>query len=265
MNQYSAPCVPLRQQPPSAPYVKVLLNLWVVQLLEQSHLVLSTPEKWDFLSRRWKTRKVLQNIRLLLVDDLHLLNSPIGSTLEVCLSRMRYISAQLPQPTRIVAVANSLSNAKDVAEWLGVSTSGILHVVHMNEITWSWAATFVFSFILMPILFVSLFFVGLFNFHPSVRTVPLEISLHGFDLYNRESRLLAMSRAVHQAIKLYTAPSSDEGRGRSSRKLKNVLVFCSDRKQCRLAAIDLLLQAAADDQPKKFLHVSGMPAAETCA
>lgn len=97
---------------------------------------------------------------------------------------------------------------------------------------------------------------GLFNFHPSVRTVPLEISLHGFDVYNREARLLAMSRAVHQAIKLYTAPT-DDSRSRSSRKLKNVLVFCSDRKQCRLTAIDLLLQTAADDQPKKYLHVSG--------
>ncbi|XP_026190378.1 U5 small nuclear ribonucleoprotein 200 kDa helicase [Cyclospora cayetanensis] len=191
-----------------------------LKLLEQSHIVLSTPDKWDFLSRRWKTRKVLQSIRLLVVDDLHLLNSPVGSTLEVCLSRMRYISAQLPQPVRIVACANSLSNAKDVADWLGVSAS------------------------------------GLFNFHPSVRTVPLEISLHGFDVYNREARLLAMSRAVHQAIKLYTAPSADDSRSRSSRKLKNVLVFCSDRKQCRLTAIDLLLQTAADDQPKKYLHVS---------
>ncbi|CDJ40308.1 sec63 domain-containing DEAD/DEAH box helicase, putative [Eimeria tenella] len=190
-----------------------------LKILEQSHIVLSTPDKWDFLSRRWKTRKVLQSIRLLVVDDLHLLNSPVGSTLEVCLSRMRYISAQLPQPVRIVACANSLSNAKDVADWLGVSAT------------------------------------GLFNFHPSVRTVPLEISLHGFDVYNREARLLAMSRAVHQAIKLYTAPSEDS-RSRSSRKLKNVLVFCSDRKQCRLTAIDLLLQTAADDQPKKYLHVS---------
>ncbi|KAL8442387.1 hypothetical protein Emed_007299 [Eimeria media] len=156
-----------------------------LKLLEQSHIILSTPDKWDFLSRRWKTRKVLQSVRLFLVDDLHLLNSPAGSTLEVCLSRMRYISAQLPQPVRIVACANSLSNAKDVADWLGVSAS------------------------------------GLFNFHPSVRTVPLEISLHGFDVYNREARLLAMSRAVHQAIKLYTAPSADESRSRSSRKLKN--------------------------------------------
>lgn len=96
------------------------------QLLENSHIVLSTPDKWDFLSRRWKTRKVLQSVRLFLVDDLHLLNSPMGSTLEVCLSRMRYISAQLPQPVRIVACANSLSNAKDVADWLGVSASGKL-------------------------------------------------------------------------------------------------------------------------------------------
>ncbi|CDJ36578.1 uncharacterized protein EMH_0090950 [Eimeria mitis] len=94
-----------------------------LKILEQSHIVVSTPDKWDFLSRRWKTRKVLQSIRLLVVDDLHLLNSPVGSTLEVCLSRMRYISAQLPQPVRIVACANSLSNAKDVADWLGVSAT----------------------------------------------------------------------------------------------------------------------------------------------
>ncbi|PFH35874.1 putative activating signal cointegrator 1 complex subunit 3 family 1 ASCC3L1 [Besnoitia besnoiti] len=189
-----------------------------IKLLEQSQLVLATPEKWDFVSRRWKTRKVLQSIRLLLVDDLHLLNSPVGSTLEICLSRTRYISAQLQRPIRIVAMANSLANAKDVGDWLGVSSS------------------------------------GLFNFHPSVRTVPLEISLHGFDVYHREARLLAMNRAVYQAIKLYTA-TTDEDRS-SSRKLKNVIVFCSDRRHCRLTAIDLLLQAAADDDPKKFLHVS---------
>ncbi|CBZ54476.1 RNA helicase-related protein required for pre-mRNA splicing, related [Neospora caninum Liverpool] len=192
-----------------------------MKLLEQSQLVLATPEKWDFVSRRWKTRKVLQSIRLLLVDDLHLLNSPVGSTLEICLSRTRYISAQLQRPIRIVAMANSLANAKDVGDWLGVSSS------------------------------------GLFNFHPSVRTVPLEISLHGFDVYHREARLLAMSKAVYQAVKLYTSNREDERSGSlSSRKLKNVIVFCSDRRHCRLTAIDLLLQAAADDDPKKFLHVS---------
>ncbi|KFG53867.1 putative activating signal cointegrator 1 complex subunit 3 family 1 ASCC3L1, partial [Toxoplasma gondii TgCatPRC2] len=92
----------------------------------------------------------------------------------------------------------------------------------------------------------------LFNFHPSVRTVPLEISLHGFDVYHREARLLAMSKAVYQAVKLYTR---DDDRS-TLKKLKNVIVFCSDRRHCRLTAIDLLLQAAADDDPKKFLHVS---------
>ncbi|KFG57293.1 putative activating signal cointegrator 1 complex subunit 3 family 1 ASCC3L1, partial [Toxoplasma gondii RUB] len=94
-----------------------------MKLVEQSQLILATPENWDFVSRRWKTRKALQSIRLLLVDDLHLLNSPVGSTLEICLSRTRYISAQLQRPIRIVAMANSLANAKDVGDWLGVSSS----------------------------------------------------------------------------------------------------------------------------------------------
>eukprot|EP00922_Rhytidocystis_sp_ex-Travisia-forbesii_P046831 GHVS01069806.1.p1 GENE.GHVS01069806.1~~GHVS01069806.1.p1 ORF type:complete len:2164 (-),score=326.56 GHVS01069806.1:2269-8760(-) len=178
-----------------------------LKTLERSNIVLSTPDKWDFVSRRWKTRKVLQQISLFIVDELELLDSEtMGATLEVCVSRMRYISAQLVQPIRAVGLACSLANAKDVGDWLGAPTN------------------------------------GLFNFHPNMRPVPLEISIHGFDLSHRESRLLAMSKPVYQAIK-HHAPDEP------------AIIFVSDRKQCRLTAMDILLQAAADRTPKRFLHV----------
>jgi len=48
---------------------------------------------------------------------------------------------------------------------------------------------------------------------------------------------------VYQSIKHYSPE-------------KPVVVFVPDRKQCRSTAIDLLLHAAADDKPKRFLHVS---------
>lgn len=72
-------------------------------------------------------------------------NVPIFSrsqpVLEVICSRMRYISSQIDRPIRIVALSSSLSNAKDVAQWLGCSTTAT------------------------------------FNFHPNVRPVPLELHI----------------------------------------------------------------------------------------
>eukprot|EP00429_Kryptoperidinium_foliaceum_P049989 CAMPEP_0176116146 /NCGR_PEP_ID=MMETSP0120_2-20121206/58331_1 /TAXON_ID=160619 /ORGANISM="Kryptoperidinium foliaceum, Strain CCMP 1326" /LENGTH=2173 /DNA_ID=CAMNT_0017450395 /DNA_START=42 /DNA_END=6563 /DNA_ORIENTATION=+ len=178
-----------------------------VKTLEDSNLVITTPEKWDLMSRRWKTRKPVQEVRLFIVDELHLLDSDVGPTLEAVVSRMRYISAQVQQPIRIVALAASLANARDVGDWIGASST------------------------------------GLFNFSPNVRSVPLEMVIQGFDIHHRATRLLAMSRPVYQSIKHYSPD-------------KPVIVFVPDRKQARMTATDLLLHAAADDKPRRFLHVS---------
>lgn len=178
-----------------------------VKILEDSHIVITTPERWDLMSRRWKTRKSVQEVRLFVVDELHLLDSDVGPTLEAVVSRMRYISVQVQQPIRIVALAASLANAKDVGEWIGAGSN------------------------------------GLFNFSPNVRTVPLELVIQGFDIHHRSTRLLAMSRPVYQSIKQFSPE-------------KPVIVFVPDRKQARMTAIDLLLHAASDDKPKRFLHVS---------
>jgi pre-mRNA-splicing helicase BRR2 len=54
---------------------------------------------------------------------------------------MRYISSQLERNIRIIALSSSLSNARDVAQWLGCGTTAF------------------------------------FNFHPNVRPVPLELHI----------------------------------------------------------------------------------------
>lgn len=61
------------------------------KLIEKHDLIISKPEYWDIVSRRWKQRKYFKNIGLFLVDELHLLGSS-GSVLEVVTSRMRFIS-----------------------------------------------------------------------------------------------------------------------------------------------------------------------------
>ena len=53
--------------------------------LERGNIIISTPEHWDMLSRRWRMRKNVQNVALFIVDELHLLGGRNGPVLEACL------------------------------------------------------------------------------------------------------------------------------------------------------------------------------------
>ncbi|KAL8506512.1 hypothetical protein ACS0TY_017413 [Phlomoides rotata] len=135
-----------------------------LKLLEKGQIIVSTPEKWDALSRRWKQRKNIQQVSLFIIDELHLIGGPGGPVLEIIVSRMRYIASQLENKIRIVALSTSLANAKDLGEWIGATSH------------------------------------GLFNFPPGVRPVPLEIHIQGIDIANFEARMQAMSKPTHTAI-----------------------------------------------------------------
>ena len=41
-------------------------------------MIISTPDYWDVLSRRWKQRKNVQNVSLFIVDELHLIGGEVG-------------------------------------------------------------------------------------------------------------------------------------------------------------------------------------------
>ena len=135
-----------------------------LKLLERGTIIIATPQRWDMLSRRWKQRKNVQNVSLLVVDEMHLIGGEVGPVLEVVISRMRYISSQTDNKVRILALSTSLANAKDLAEWIGCSHH------------------------------------GLFNFHSNVRPVPLEIHIQGYDIAHVPSRLLAMCKPAYYAV-----------------------------------------------------------------
>ncbi|KAG2647951.1 hypothetical protein PVAP13_1NG004400 [Panicum virgatum] len=135
-----------------------------LKLLDKGEIIMSTPEKWDVLSRRWKQRKHIQQVSLFIVDELHLLGSDKGHVLEVIVSRMRRISSHIGSNIRIVALSASLANAKDLGEWIGATSH------------------------------------GLFNFPPAVRPVPLEIHIQGVDIANFEARMQAMTKPTYTAI-----------------------------------------------------------------
>ncbi|KAI9277671.1 Sec63 Brl domain-containing protein [Umbelopsis sp. AD052] len=175
-----------------------------LKLLERGDVIIATPVQWDVISRRWKQRKNVQNIALFIADEVHLIGGDLGPTYEVILSRMRYIAAQTKNPIRIVALGTSLANARDVGEWLGATSHSV------------------------------------FNFHPSVRPVPLEINIQSYNIPHFASLMMAMSKPTYLAINAYSPE-------------KPTIVFVPSRKQCRLTATDILTFCAADDQPDRFL------------
>lgn len=84
------------------------------QVLSMADLIVTTAEAWDVLSRRWKSRKGFSEVALVVVDNLHLLSEG-NSTLEVVISRMRYISSENAQSFRLICLSSSIADYKEVA------------------------------------------------------------------------------------------------------------------------------------------------------
>ena len=62
--------------------------------IQNAHIIITTPEKWDSLTRKWKENLgILQMIHLLLLDEVHLLgDSSRGCCLETVICRMKMVS-----------------------------------------------------------------------------------------------------------------------------------------------------------------------------
>ncbi|XP_068547074.1 probable ATP-dependent DNA helicase HFM1 isoform X5 [Anas acuta] len=96
--------------------------------IHHAHIIITTPEKWDSMTRRWRDNSIVQLVRLFLIDEVHVIKDESrGATLEVVVSRMRTIQSSLWRlsenhdvvpPLRFVAVSATIPNAEDIAEWL---------------------------------------------------------------------------------------------------------------------------------------------------
>ena len=49
-----------------------------VRLLKTADVVVTTARRWDVVSRRWRQRKAVQTVRLVLVDQLQLIGGADG-------------------------------------------------------------------------------------------------------------------------------------------------------------------------------------------
>ncbi|KAI9681508.1 MAG: hypothetical protein M1817_002792 [Caeruleum heppii] len=136
--------------------------------IRDADIIITTPEKWDGISRSWQTRGYVRKVSLVIIDEIHLLGGDRGPILEIIVSRMNYIAAQSKNSLRVVGMSTACANAMDLGNWLGVKE-------------------------------------GLFNFRHSVRPVPLEIFIDGFPEQRGFCPLMqSMNRPTFLAIKTHS-------------------------------------------------------------
>ncbi|KAL7455807.1 hypothetical protein ACHAWC_007346, partial [Mediolabrus comicus] len=209
--------------------------------LNNSDVLICTPEKWDLISRGWRGvsggfdsssatigKRFVREVGLLIIDEIHLLGEERGAVLEAIVSRTRFISryiqaennrktntpdGKVPEITRIMGLSTALANPYDLADWIGIDTEG--YGVDAKR--------------------------GLYNFRPSVRPVPMVVHIQGYPGRHYCPRMATMNKPCYAAIK-DLSPS------------KPSMIFVASRRQTRLTALDLISHAAGEENPKSFLH-----------
>lgn len=166
--------------------------------LSRGDVIISTPEKWDQITRKWRARKQILDISLYIFDEVHLLGEPhCDASYEVVMGRVKTIQRELranqqsPKSVRIIAMGSPISNSKDICTWLSID--------HKQSC---------------------------FNFHPSTRSScpslgPLSLTLMSFDHLTRSHRLLQMTKPIYNLVKRHLSAS----------RASQAIVFTSDRAQ----------------------------------
>lgn len=84
--------------------------------VQHASIIVTTPEKWDSVTRKWKDhQKLIQTVKLFLIDEVHILKEDRGATLEAVVSRMKSVGSNI----RFVALSATVPNSQDIATWLG--------------------------------------------------------------------------------------------------------------------------------------------------
>ena len=142
-----------------------------LEILMNSDILITTPEKWDGISRNWLHRQYVKKVNLIIIDEIHLLGLERGPIIEVIVSRMRYMCHKLKTSVRFIGLSTALANSLDVAEWLGIDTK------YMRKAP--------------P---------GLFNFRPAVRPCPVTVHIEGFAEKKYCPRMGTMNQPCFNAI-----------------------------------------------------------------
>ena len=136
--------------------------------LAETQLIVTTPEKWDVVTRKNHDggsggTGLMSLVKLLIIDECHLLNEDRGPVLEILVARTLRLVESSQQMCRIVGLSATLPNYNDVAVFVRADPK-----------------------------------VGLFHFDATYRPVPLSQTFIGVTEPNQMRRLQSMNEITYK-------------------------------------------------------------------
>ena len=90
--------------------------------MAETQMIVTTPEKWDVVTRKpTGNGELALMVRLLIIDEVHLLHEARGAVIETLVARTQRLVESTQSMIRIVGLSATLPNYVDVAEFLGVN------------------------------------------------------------------------------------------------------------------------------------------------
>lgn len=133
--------------------------------ISETQILVTTPEKWDVITRKNSDTSYTNLVSLLIIDEIHLLHDERGPVLESIVARTIRNVEYTSRDVRLVGLSATLPNYKDVARFMRVDESK-----------------------------------GLFFFDASYRPCPLAQQFIGVTEKNSFKKTLAMNEACYDKI-----------------------------------------------------------------
>lgn len=93
-----------------------------------TQVIVCTPEKWDIITRKGGEKTFTSLVRLVIIDEIHLLHDERGPVLEALVARTIRNIETTQEDVRLVGLSATLPNYQDVAEFLRVKKdSGLFY------------------------------------------------------------------------------------------------------------------------------------------
>lgn len=134
------------------------------QQINETQVLVTTPEKWDVITRK-ESNPAVALVRLIIIDEIHLLHDTRGPVLESLVARTLRQRQESKIPVRLVGLSATLPNYRDVADFLNVDIAK-----------------------------------GLFYFDGSYRPCPLQQEFVGIKEKKAIKKLLAMNEACYDKL-----------------------------------------------------------------
>ncbi|EEH46397.1 ATP-dependent RNA helicase BRR2 [Paracoccidioides brasiliensis Pb18] len=88
--------------------------------IADTQIIVTTPEKWDVITRKATDTSYTRLVRLIIIDEIHLLHDDRGPVLESIVSRTIRKMEQTCDPVRLIGLSATLPNYRDVGSFLRV-------------------------------------------------------------------------------------------------------------------------------------------------